>query len=91
MKGKKSEKSVVKSPRNPVLNVVVTLQQRCGNVFVTLESDVVTKSETTSVQVSFSSVSQLCDNVNNDVVTTLSQPHSATWEKYASVRSKNSA
>ena len=29
-----------------MLNVVATLQQRCGNVFITSESDVVTTSET---------------------------------------------
>ena len=46
MKGKKSEEPVVKWPRNPMLNVVVTLQQRCGNVLITSESDFVTTSET---------------------------------------------
>ena len=29
-----------------MLNVVATLQQRCGNVLITLESDVATTSET---------------------------------------------
>ena len=29
-----------------MLNVVATLQQRCGNVFITSENDVVTTSET---------------------------------------------
>ena len=46
MKRKKSEKPAVKWPRNPILNVVATLQQRCGNVLITLENDVVTTSET---------------------------------------------
>ena len=35
----------VKWPRNPMLNVVETLQQRCDNVLITSESDVVAKSE----------------------------------------------
>ena len=46
MKGKKSEQSVVKWPKNSMLNVVATLQQRCGNVLITSESDVVTMSDT---------------------------------------------
>ena len=46
MKGKKSEYSVVKWPRNALLNVVPMLQQCCGNVLITSESDVVTTSET---------------------------------------------
>ena len=46
MKGKKSEYSVVKWPRNPILNVMATLQQRCGNVLITSESNAVTTSET---------------------------------------------
>ena len=35
-----------KWPRNPMLNVVATLQQRCRNVLTKLESVVVTTSET---------------------------------------------
>ena len=44
--GKKSEYSVVKWPRNPILNVMATLQQRCGNILITSESNAVTTSET---------------------------------------------
>ena len=33
----------------------------------------------TSVQLSFSTLPQRCDNVNNDVVTTLSQLHCFSW------------
>ena len=43
---KKPEYSVVKWPRNPILNVMATLQQRCGNVLITSESNAVTTSET---------------------------------------------
>ena len=52
-------------------NVVGTLEQHYGNVLITSESDVVTTPEPTSAQLSFSIVSQRCDNVNNNVVTTL--------------------
>ena len=74
--GKEIRIVVVKWPRNPVLNVVPTLQQRRGNVLITSESDVVT----TSAQPSFSTVPQSCDNVNNDVVTTLGQRSCDSWE-----------
>ena len=46
MKGKKSEYSVVKWPRYSMLNAVATLQEGCGNVLITSESDVVITSET---------------------------------------------
>ena len=44
--GKEIRIAVVKWPRNPMLNVVATLQQRCGNVLITSENDVVNTSET---------------------------------------------
>ena len=46
-------------PRNPILNVVVTLQQRC-DVLITSESDVITTSET-----------DVCTTLIFDRVTTL--------------------
>ena len=42
-------------------NVVATLQQHCGKVLITSESDVVTMS--TSAQLAFLTVSQRCENV----------------------------
>ena len=46
MAEKKSELSVIKWPRNQMLNVVTTFKQRCGNVLTTSDNDVVTTSET---------------------------------------------
>ena len=54
------EKSVIKWPSNPVLNVLATSWQH----------RTATLSQRRK-QPSFSTVSQRCDNVNNDVVTTL--------------------
>ena len=59
-----------------MLNVVATLQLRCGNVLITLESGVVTTSET---DIGTTLIFDRCDNVNNDVVTTLSQRRCASW------------
>ena len=42
------------------------LWPRCGNVLTTSDSDVVTMSENDAAQLSFSIVSQRCDNVNHD-------------------------
>ena len=60
-----------------MLNVVVALWQRLDNVGRATLSQ---RSNLTSVQLSFSTVRKGCDNVNNDVVTTLSQRHCASWE-----------
>ena len=50
-------------------NVVATLQQRCGNVLITSESDVVTTSET-----------DVDTTLILDRATTLSQGGCANWE-----------
>ena len=58
-----------------MLNVVATLQQRCGNVLITSESDVVTTSETdVGTTIIFDH-----DNINNDVVTTLPPRRCVSW------------
>ena len=56
-----------------MLNVVATLQQRCGNVLITSESDVVTTSET---NVGITLIFEPCHNV----VTTLSQRRCVSWD-----------
>ena len=45
MKGKKSEQTRIKWPRNPMVIVLVALLQRCSKVLITSESDAVTTSE----------------------------------------------
>ena len=65
-----------------MLNVVVTLQQCCGNVLITSESDIVTTSETdVDTILILDHVTTLLQRVNNDVVTTLSQRCCASWER----------
>ena len=61
-----------------MLNVVVTLQQRCGNVLITSESNVVTTSETDVGTTVIFDCATRCDNVNKDAVTTLSQRRCAS-------------
>ena len=51
------------------------LWPRCSNVVAT------SWQRRTSAQLSFSTVPQSCDNVNHDVVTTLSQRRCASWEE----------
>ena len=58
-----------------MLNVVATLQQPCGNVLITSESDVVSTSETNVGTTDF----WPCHNV----VTTLSRRHCVSWVVYA--------
>ena len=63
--------SVVQWSRNPMLNVVAKLQQRCGNVLIMSETNV-------GLTLIFD-CAQRCDNVKNDVVTTLSQRRCTSW------------
>ena len=59
------------------------LWRRCSNVEATSwqrwKATLSQRWKLTSVQLSFSTVPQRCDNLNNDVVTTLSQRHCASW------------
>ena len=55
-----------------MLNVVATLQHRRA----TLSQ----RRKPTSAQLSVSTVQQRCDDVNNDVVTTLPQRRCASWD-----------
>ena len=60
------------------------LWRRCSNVEATSwkrwRATLSQRRKLTSVQLSFSTVPQRCDNVNNDVVTTLWQRRCASWE-----------
>ena len=60
------------------------LWRRCSNVEATSwqrwRATLSQRRKLTSVQLSFSTVPQRCDNVNNDVVTMLSQRRCASWE-----------
>ena len=59
------------------------LWRRCSNVEATSwqrwRATLSQRRKLTSIQLSFSTVPQRCDNVNNDVVTTLSQRCCASW------------
>ena len=59
------------------------LWRRCSNVETTSwqrwRATLSQRPKLTLVQLSFSTVPQRCDNVNNDVVTTLSQCRCASW------------
>ena len=59
------------------------LWRRCSNVVATSwqrwRATLSQRRKLTSVQLLFSTVPQRCDNVNNDVVTTLSQCRCASW------------
>ena len=59
-----------------MLNVVTMLQQRCGNVLITSESDAVTTSET---DVDTTLIFDRSSTFNAVTVTTLSQRHCASW------------
>ena len=63
------------------------LWRRCSNVEATSwqrwRATLSQRRKLTSVELSFSTVPQLCDNVNNDVVTTLSQRRCASWAKFS--------
>ena len=62
------------------------LWRRCSNVEATSwqrwRATLSQRRKLTSVQLSFLTVPQRCDNVNNDVVTTLSRRRCASWEGY---------
>ena len=80
--GKKSELSVIKWPRNHILNVVIaTLWQRWT---ATMSQ----RRRPSLPQLSFLTMPQRCDNVNHDVVTTLSQRCLASWVGF-SCKQKN--
>ena len=61
-----------------MFNVVATLQQRYGNVLTTSDSNVVTTLENDVATTLILTASQRCDNICDDVVTTLSQRRCAS-------------